>query len=393
MRPEDFSKENQEHVTHALGGYPAFVPPPLPPAIEPSWRLLNVLSEADRAISELAGKARNLPNPNLLVSSFIRREAVLSSRIEGTQTSYPDLLLHEVAESAPPPPGRTTPDDAREVSNYVWALEYGLSRLESLPISLRLIREIHARLMEGARGGEEKPGEFRRTQNWIGPPGCRLKEATYVPPPPPQMHESLDRLEKFIHSESHFPPLIKQALVHYQFEAIHPFRDGNGRVGRLLISLMLCSDGILTKPLLYLSAYFEKNRNDYYRLLLEVSQRSSWGRWIEFFLTGVREQSHDALWRTDRLLTLWVDYRGRVISARSSSLLLQMVDDLFTSPVTTIPGTARRLKITQRSASLNIQRLVEAGVLTEVSGRQRYRIYMCQGIIEAIDQPRPVQPE
>ena len=219
-----------------------------------TWGLAGRLSEADRALSELAGVARNLPDPRLLIGPFARREAVLSSRIEGTQASLSDLFFFEAADSVVRAGDRVPPEDVREVANYVRAMEYGRRRLRELPISLRFIREIHGKLMEGVRGQHLTPGEFRRSQNWIGPPGCTLMDATHVPPRVPEMMQCLDAFEKFLHAESPFPALVRMALIHYQFEAIHPFLDGNGRVGRLLISLLLCHDGLLSEPLLYLSA-------------------------------------------------------------------------------------------------------------------------------------------
>lgn len=389
MQPEDFTEDKWgKLVWNPAGGagYWAFVPHPLPPRLELTWDLVGKLSEADRALSELAGRARNLPNPHLLIGPFIRREAVLSSRIEGTQASLSDLFFFEAAGTGPAE--RPTPSDVREVANYVRALEHGLKRLKELPLSLRLMREVHAELMEGVRGEHLTPGEFRRSQNWIGSPGCTLLEATYVPPSPAEMMEVLGELEKFLHAQSPLPPLVRLALVHYQFEAIHPFLDGNGRIGRLLMALLLCHEGLLVQPLLYLSAYFEQRRQEYYRLLLEVSQAGRWLPWIEFFLAGVAEQARDALWRTEALLRLWQEYHQRFSTARSSALLLRLVDDLFEYPVLTIPRAARRLGITQRAASLNIQKLVSAGLLEEVTGRTRYRLFAAQAIIDLADMQR-----
>lgn len=386
MQPEDFTKDKWgKLVWNPAGGvgYWAFVPHPLPPKLELTWDLVGKLSEADRALSELAGRARNLPNPHLLIGPFIRREAVLSSRIEGTQASLSDLFFFEAAGAGSDV--RPTPPDVREVANYVRALEHGLKRLHELPLSLRLLREMHAELMEGVRGEQLTPGEFRRSQSWIGPPGCTLMDATYVPPPPAEMAEALGELEKYLHTSSPLPPLVRLALVHYQFEAIHPFLDGNGRIGRLLMALLLCHEGLLAQPLLYLSAYFEQHRQEYYRLLLEVSQAGRWLSWIEFFLAGVAEQARDALWRTEALLRLWQEYHQRFSTARSSALLLRLVDDLFEYPVLTISRAARRLGITQRAASLNIQKLVDAGLLEEVTGRVRYRLFAAQAIIELAD--------
>ena len=385
MQPNDFTDQKFGNLVKDPTGYWSFSPNPLPPRLELTWGLAGRLSEADRALSELAGVARNLPNPRLLIGPFARREAVLSSRIEGTQASLSDLFFFEAADSVVRVGDRVPPEDVREVAKYVRAMEYGRRRLRELPISLRFIREIHGKLMEGVRGQHLTPGEFRRSQNWIGPPGCTLMDATHVPPRVPEMMQCLDAFEKFLHAESPFPALVRMALIHYQFEAIHPFLDGNGRVGRLLISLLLCHDGLLSEPLLYLSAYFERQRHEYYRLLLTVSRTGDWPRWIEFFLTGVAEQSQDAIRRTARLLELWKTYRRTFESARSSALLLTLVDDLFECPVLSVPKAAKRLKVTQRSASLNIMKLVNAGILVEATGRERHRLFVCRGIIDAIE--------
>jgi Fic family protein len=353
------------------------------------WDLAARLAAATHALGELAGIARNLPDPDLLIRPFLRREAVLSSRIEGTQASLSDVFLYEAAPKHPPP-GREPPGDVREVVNYVHALRYGLSRLDEMPLSLRLFRELHRRLMEGVRGPQPTPGEFRRSQNWIGPPGCTLEDATFVPPPVPQMHEGLSQLERYLYQPPALPPLVRIALVHYQFEAIHPFLDGNGRVGRLLISLLLCREGLLHEPLLYLSAFFERCRDDYYRLLLDVSRHGAWNDWIGFFLTGIEEQSRDAIWRIGELLALWQRYRSELATVRSSVLLLDLVDRLFENPAITLPEAARHLKVTHRAAKLNVDKLVRAGILTEITGRIRHKLYVALGILERLEASRAV---
>ena len=383
MRPESFTSGAPGEVRKTPQGYWAFVPDTLPPDLEPSWDLTRRTSEADRALSELAGIARNLPNPHLLIGPFVRREAVLSSRIEGTQASLSDIFLYE-ASGVPNP----RVPDVREVANYVDALDHGLKRLGELPISLRLIREMHAHLMEGVMGvggAHLTPGEFRRSQNWIGPPGCALMDATFVPPPEAEMRQALSDLEKYLHAESPLPPLVRMALIHYQFEAIHPFLDGNGRIGRLLITLLLCAEGLLPQPLLYLSAYFERHRPEYYRLLLAVSQDGAWTEWIGFFLDGVARQSRDAIKRSSRLLDLWRSYRDRLLSARSSPLALQLVDELFASPVITLAGAGRLLGVTPRAAQGNIDKLISEGILKETTGRQRNRVYTASEIIQIVE--------
>ncbi len=252
MQPTDFTDTKSGRLVKAPQGYWAFVPAPLPPQLDLTWALAGRLSEADRALSELKGVAQTLPNPHLLIGPFVRREAVLSSRIEGTQASLSDLLLYEAA-GRPEAASAGDTADVREVANYVAALEHGLSRMNTLPLSLRLVREMHERLMAGVRGDHLTPGEFRRTQNWIGPVGCTLNDATYVPPPVDEMGEALGKMERFWHAPSDLPPLVRVGLAHCQFEAIHPFLDGNGRIGRLLITMLLSTEGLLPQPLLYLS--------------------------------------------------------------------------------------------------------------------------------------------
>ncbi len=379
MQVDAFSSDSPGRLVRAPAGYWAFVPDELPPKVDVSWELATIISHADRALSELAGVARTLPNPHLLMSPFMRREAVLSSRIEGTRASLSDLFLFEAANGVE----KQTPD-VREVSNYVGALEHGLARLSELPVSLRLIREMHARLMAGVRFEHTIPGEFRRSQNWIGPPGCTLADAVFVPPPEREMKEALAALETYLHSASPLPPLVRLALVHYQFEAIHPFLDGNGRIGRLLVILLLCSDGLLPQPLLYLSAYFERHRQAYYQGLLEVSRRGRWREWIEFFLNGVADQSRDAVRRSHLLLELREEYRRRLGSSRSASPL-RLAEALFSYPAVTIPAAARLLGVTWVAAKGNVLKLVDAGILTESPGRERNRIFIAREIIEIVE--------
>jgi Fic family protein len=277
--------------------------------------------------------------------------------------------------------------DVLEVANYVSALEYGLKRLAKLPVSTRFMRELHEILMRGARGEHLTPGEFRRSQNWIGPPGCLLKEATFVPPPVEEMKEALSALERYIHAEPSLPPLVRMALIHYQFEAIHPFLDGNGRIGRLLITLLLCADGVLPQPLLYLSAFFERYRSEYYRLLLEVSQLGNWTAWIAFFLRGVAEQSVDALNRAHQLQQLSTQYRDMLRQRKASANLLQLAELLFRTPVLSPKSVAEALKLTYMAAQKNIDKLVDAGILKETTGRKRGRTYVAQQVMEILEKP------
>ncbi len=372
-------------VGQGEAAYWAFVPHPLPPALSWTSDLVSHLSAADRALGELGGLGRSLPNPHLLIGPFLRREAVLSSRIEGTQTDLPDLYVYEAGQLALPGFRPLSSEaDVREVANYVKALEYGLKRIQELPVSLRLLRELHERLLQGVRGETATPGEFRRTQNWIGAPGCTLKEAQFVPSPPEELWLALDAFEKYIYSDQETPPLIRLAFLHYQFEAIHPFVDGNGRIGRLLISLLLVHWGLLPLPLLYLSAWFEKHRSQYYDHLLEVSAAGKWTQWILFFLQGVKEQAQDANLRLKQLLALQSDWRKRVTRARSSALLLDTVDMLFEMPVCTIPQVAERLKVHYPSAKNAVQRLVQNGILIPLGETNYGKIFFARDILNIL---------
>ncbi len=389
MRTQDFTENRWGTLVRTPQGILAFRPKDLPPPLTLDWQLATRFGQAMHALAHLGGTARNIPNPHLLIRPFVRREAVLSSRIEGTHATLFDLLLFEAQEETPARPPRVP--DVIEVRNYVRALEYALRRLQDFPLSLRLIRELHERLMTGVRGDSKSPGQFRRQQVHIGA-SAAIEDATYVPPPPgPDMMECLHALEKFLHQPGDLPALVRIALVHYQFEAIHPFLDGNGRVGRLLISLMLCSEGLLDQPLLYLSAYFERTRRDYYRHLLAVSQQGAWEAWLDYFLQGVIEQSNDAVERSSRLLGLWERYRAELTAARTSTLLLRLLDVLFESPRITVMSAAELLGVTHRTASLHIAKLVDAGILREVTGRERSRVFLSEPIIEAIESP--IRPE
>jgi len=390
MDPKPFRDSPAGHAVYVTrGDYWAYVPNPLPPNLQWTPELVADLSEADRALGELAGLGRSLVNPRLLIVPFIRREAVLSSRIEGTRTSLSDLYAYEAIQLVM----FDLPPDVREVHNYVRALEYGRERLNTLPLSLRLVRELHERLMTGVRGEQRTPGEFRRSQNWIGPPGCTLNEATFVPPTVPEMHKALDALDKFLHAPPSLPPLVRLGLIHYQFEAIHPFLDGNGRIGRLLISLLLCAWDLLPEPLLYLSAYFEAHRQDYYDHLLAVSQRGAWEAWLRFFLRGVAEQSCDAVLRAGRLQDLREQYRQRFQSMRAAARLLQVIDLLFARPVVSIPQVAEALDVSHQSATRYVETLEVEDVLREITGQARNRVYRADAVLEAIEGPMEAKQE
>jgi Fic family protein len=389
MNPDRFRSSPSGKVIKVGRGeaaYWAYVPNPLPPDLEPDWELTGLLSEADRALSELAGVGRTLPNPHLLIGPFVRREAVLSSRIEGTMTDITDLYAFEAGQlplpgfdSAPPKA------DAQEVLNHVRALEYGLERVETLPVSLRLIRELHERLLRGVRGEHATPGEFRQTQNWIGTPGCSLADASYVPPPAEQMIKSLDLFERYLHhSDPIHPPLIRLALIHYQFEAIHPFVDGNGRIGRLLITLLLIEWGLLSLPLLYLSAYFQQHRDAYYALLMAVSERGAWREWMRYFLLGVAEQARDAAVRATRLQDLRESWHNQLAKTSRSTLLLRLADHLFTSPVLTVAEAQEYLGVSYPGAKSNIDRLVQVGILRQAGEASYAKIYLAREILRTI---------
>src|SRR5437667_7037698 len=315
---------------------------------------------------------------------FVRREAVLSSRIEGTQATLGELLAAEAGAVV-----ERSPEDLREVGNYVAALEYGVRRLKKLPLSLRLVRELHAKLMAGVRGGQATPGEFRRSQNWIGPPGCTLATATYIPPPPPEMMACLEQWETFLHDRS-LPPLIQIALAHYQFEAIHPFLDGNGRVGRLLITLFLIERDILPAPLLYLSAFFEATRRDYYHRLQSVHAKSEWGEWLVYFLNGVARQSEDALNRAERINTLLA--RWKTALAGSSRIALPLLDLVAENPYCTIRRVEKRLRVAFTTAQRAIERLQAEGVLRQVNESKRDRVYCATALLEILEEPARLEP-
>ena len=374
-----FQNSPSGRVTRAVGGYWAFVPNPLPPELDWDNPLVSSISRADLALGTLSGLGETLPNPHLLIYPFIRREAVLSSRIEGTQSSLSDLLLFEATRVE-------KQRDVKEVQNYVRAMEYGLKRLEELPLGLRLIRELHGILMEGVRGERATPGEFRQSQNWIGTPECALNDATFVPPPVAEMMGTLDQLEKFLHTDSDLPPLVKLALIHYQFETIHPFLDGNGRIGRLLISLFLCQQGILTKPLLYLSAFFEHRRQEYYDCLLEVSQRGAWREWIDFFLQAVIEQSGDAVRRARQLLDLHRAYYQTSLEKHLPPTAGQLVELIFMRPVLNAKVAQEYLKVTFPAAQKAINALEGEGILAEITGGKRNKAYAAKEILKILEE-------
>jgi Fic family protein len=368
------------------GAYSAFEPAPLPPALAWTPRLIGVLSDADRLIGRLAGEGGRLPNPHVLTHPFVWREAVLSSRIEGTQATLGELLAAEAGAVV-----ERSPEDLREVGNFMVALEHGMSLLKKLPLSVRLIRELHGKLMEGVRGHQTTPGHFRKTQNWIGKPGSSLATATLIPPPPSEVEACLAACEKFLH-ESDLPPLVTSALAHYQFEAIHPFLDGNGRVGRLLITLFLIERKILPTPLLYLSAFFEATRRDYYDGLRGVSERGAWQDWLEYFLLGIARMSEDALNRATRINDLLAEWRT-TLAGNSTSTPLRVLDLLAANPFLTLTGAANQLKLAFTTVQRAIERMEEYGIVRKVSGAKRDRVFCAHALLEILEEPAHLRPE
>ena len=381
MNPKDFSDKKSGRLVQAPQGYWAFVPNPLPPSIHFDMELVLALSKADAALSELSGLGGQLPNPHLLISPYMMREAVLSSRIEGTKASLSDLLIDEIEDGAAK---RTSTDDVKEVRNYVRAMEQGLQLLPELPLSLRLVRELHSQLMAGVRGEKATPGDFRRTQNWIGPAGSTPATAAFVPPPVVEMNESLGEWETFLHVRDKIPDLVQCALMHVQFETIHPFLDGNGRVGRLLITFFLLERKRLSQPLLYLSAYIDAHKGDYYDLLQRVRTHGEWNPWIKFFLQGIAEIATDAGLQAKELHRLREEYRAML---RDKPNALRLLDELFVNPYMTVSKAVTVLGKTHPTAKTALTVLEEKNILGEVSGRRWGRFYVCKPILEALDKP------
>ena len=377
MNPDNFKSQIAGRVVRHPAGYHAFVPARLPPTLAFDQDLVRSLSRADAALSELSGISQILPNPKILIGPLVRREAVLSSRIEGTQSSLSDLLLDETTPT--PAAGSERADDLREVHNYVAALEYGMVRLKELPISLRLVRELHARLMEGVRGERADPGQFRRLQNWIGPAGSTLADAPYVPPPVDEMAELLADWERYHDDRNSMPDLIQCALLHEQFEAIHPFRDGNGRVGRLLITLFLIERGRLLQPLLNLSDFVERHRMDYYDLLLRVRTHGDWVPWVRYFLAGIESTARDAAVRARQLLEL------RESLLRETRGAGALADQVLSNPYVTISTAARVMGISAPTATRLVRELVAKGLLRETTGRKWGKVYVAPGVLAALE--------
>ena len=382
MRPEEFQSDAPGRVVKSALGHWTFLPDPLPPTLSYDPRLVAGLSQADRALGLLAGVGQMLPNPQLLIRPYIRREAVLSSKIEGTITRLDQLFLFEEE-----PEHLTHPADAGEVYNYVRAVEHGLTAVRNgVPFTLQLLCEVHRLLLDGVRGEEKRPGQVRAQAVLIGR-SRDFDEARFIPPCHTELAPLLRGLVAFLQSERSLPIIVQLALMHYQFEAIHPFNDGNGRVGRLLITLMLCERGVLPEPLLYLSAFFEQNREEYYDRLLEVSRRGAWAEWIGFVARGVAEQSRDAIERTRRLLGLWKQYRDQALTEFGSVTAGRLVDKLFVTPFLTINRVSQELGVGFKTGAKEVGRLETAGILREVTGQQRYRVFCADEVLRLLDQP------
>ncbi len=362
-------------------GYRAFIPALLPPAppVRIEGELQTLLSGADRALGRLDGSIQTLPNPDLFVFMYVRKEAVLSSQIEGTQSSLQDLLAAEARILSP-----ERPRDVDEVINYVNAMNHGLKRLSTLPVSVRLFREIHARLMRGVRGSRLTPGELRKTQNWLGPGGCSLNEATFIPPPPTHVPQALGDLEHFLHQDAGLPLLIKIGLAHAQFETIHPFLDGNGRVGRLLITFLLCERKVLGKPVLYLSHYFKRHRQQYYELLQAVRDTGDWESWLAFFLRGVTEVSNQATETARHILVLREEHRLRIIHhlGRASGNGHKVLEQLYEHPIMSVSDVRKITGTTNPAANELVRKFVEQGILMECTGQKRNRKFSYDAYIE-----------
>jgi len=370
-------------------GFRAFIPADLPPdpPIAIDAEFLDLLSKAERNLGRLDGATSILPNPDLFVTMYVRQEAVLSSQIEGTQSTLQDVLLFEIDKTRTTGPG---PADTEEVINYVASMNYGLKRMSELPISLRLIREMHGILLEGVRGSEKTPGEFRRSQNWIG--GSMPSNATFVPPPVTEMMRALHNFEKFLHDTS-LPTLIHCGLAHAQFETIHPFQDGNGRIGRLLITFLLCQRGVLHRPLLYLSHYFKLHRSEYYDRLMDVRNSGSWETWLKFFLRGVCEVSEQATQSARAIVAMREQHRALITEKLSNATYgIRLLDRLFEQPIITVPHAEKLLQCTYLTANRLLDQLEKLHIVDEITGGKRNRKFAYTAyLLQFSELDRPVE--
>ena len=375
------AKRESGKYVNQLEGYKAFLPHPLPPfpPLEFDNEIRTLLSKADRALGRLDGSIQSLPDPELFVFMYVRKEAVLSSQIEGTQASLGDLLQAE-AELFDP----LRPNDTDEIINYVASLNHGLNRLKEIPLSLRLFREIHAKLMSGVRGDNASPGEFRTTQNWIGSQGATLKSASFIPPPPSDLMSVLGALESYIHVESELPLLVEVGLIHAQFETIHPFLDGNGRMGRLLITFLLCEREALIKPVLYLSHYLKANRLEYYDRLQAVRTKGDWEGWLKFFLIGVVEVANESTDTARKIVSLREEHRNKLIDAsgKGAANALKLLEILYQKPIITVNVIRDELGVSVQAANKIAERFQSLGLLFEFTGNQRYRVFRYDPYVE-----------
>jgi len=365
-------------------GYEAFNPDPLPPDLQMTNELAMAHADALKAVSELKGVGRTVENPQMLIRPFIRKEAVLSSRIEGTRADLEDVYALEAGqENTIDQPRRS---DAREVINYVWATEEGLSKLNSSNLNLDLIKKLHQILMQDVRDDEKTPGEFRDGQNYIGKPGDGIEEARYVPPPAQHATIAIQQLANYIEGEWKFPPLIDLGMIHYQFETIHPFWDGNGRIGRLLVTLLMCDRRLLNEPFLYISAFFNRNRSEYIDRLYRVSTENAWEEWLLFFLEAIETQANEAYIRSKEMLTLQEEYR-EMYQDKKSRTHLQLVDYLFSQPEITVKDAQEELDVSYPAANATVSQLVEDNMLTEITGKKRNRRFRATEIFHILREP------
>lgn len=372
------------HFAAQPSGYRAFVPAPLPPEppVALEGDLLALLSRADIALGRLDGTVKVIPDPDFFIGMYVRREAVLSSQIEGTQSTLEDLLEVELE------PNMAGGSDVGDIVNYVAAMRYGLARLDQLPLSLRLIREIHAELLRDGRGGRATPGEFRVSQNWIGPAGASLQRATFVPPPVPEMTQALHDFESFLHGDHGLPVLLTAGLAHAQFETIHPFLDGNGRVGRLLITFLLVHGSALRAPLLYLSHYLKLHRAEYYDRLMAIRLRGEWEGWLRFFLRGVAETADEAADTAERIFELRERHRTLVMHEAGPNGL-KLLSALFQRPLVNVNSVVRAVDVTFPTANRLVARFEGLGLLREVTGQRRGRIFRYEPYLRLFDEPVP----
>lgn len=367
-------------IVKSLEGYNAFIPNMLPPIISWNEKVIYSLSRADFLLGKLSREGSKLPNPHLMIRPFIAREAVLSSKIEGTLVTVGEILAHNAGVQV-----KQDANDLQEVQNYITALDYGIERLDELPLSLRLIKEIHQNLMQGVRGAHAMPGEFRQTQNWIGSPGCTLHTAKFIPPPVDYLVDCLKNFEKFLHNRQ-LPVLIHIALCHYQFETIHPFLDGNGRIGRLLITLLLIEQKILPSPILYLSAFFEATRDEYYKQLYNLSKNGDWNEWFIYFLNGVAEQSKDALSRAERINELLNKWKMEAAQS-GSKVAVQIVEQFAVNPYLTINKISKELDIAYSTVQRGVEKLEKNNIIKQTNDSKRDKVYCAIEMLHILEEP------